>query len=260
MELLQHRGRCQSAVLRGNRTWAVLVFLAACRLFASDQPALEALGPTQSVTGHPTETTVKPSTTVSNAFDLDSTNGTALVDENYKLAVGDCLSFRIMEDEDDPKQLVVTVSGDLEVPYIGRFRAVGKTCKELARGLKAELEKEYYYRATVIIAVDTVTKMSASSRSPGKIYLVGAVRLVGPQEIPTDEVLTLSKAILRSGGFTDFADKRHVRVTRKQGSSEGDNKIYTVNVTEILEKGKTDLDLPLKPGDLIFVPDRVIRF
>ena len=176
------------------------------------------------------------------------------LDDQHKLAIGDRLSFRIVEDEEDPKPLLVTDSGDLEVPYIGRFPAVGRTCKQLARQLKAELEKEYYYQATVIIAVDIMTK------SRGKVYLVGPVRMPGPQEIPSDEVLTLSKAILRAGGFGDYADKHKVRVTRKGGGAGGQDQVFTVNVAEILEKGKTESDLPLEPGDLIYVPERLIRF
>ena len=129
-----------------------------------------------------------------------------------------------------------------------------KTCKQLARQLKAELEKEYYYQATVIIAVDIMTK------SRGKVYLVGPVRMAGPQEIPSDEVLTLSKAILRAGGFGDYADKHKVRVTRKGGAADGKDQVFTVDVAEILEKGRTESDLPLETGDLIYVPERLIRF
>jgi polysaccharide export outer membrane protein len=175
------------------------------------------------------------------------------LDEKHKLAIGDRLSFRIIEDEEEPKQLFVTDSGDLEVPYIGRFPAVGRSCKELARALKTELEKEYYYQATVIVAVDVMTK------SRGKVYLVGAVRSAGPQEIPSDEVFTLGKAILRAGGFSDFADKHGVRVTRKGGSAAKEDKMFTVNVAEILEKGRTDSDITLEPGDLIYIPERIIR-
>ena len=123
------------------------------------------------------------------------------LDDKHQLAIGDRLSFRIVEDEENPKELVVTDSGELEVPYLGRFPAVGKSCKELAWALKGELEKEYYYQATVIVAVDLMAK------SRGKVYLAGAVRLPGPHEIPSDEELTVSKAILRAGGFADFADK-----------------------------------------------------
>jgi len=195
-----------------------------------------------------------PSQTTTNVSATAPTNSMDALDDQHKLAIGDRLSFRIVEDEEDPKSLIVTDSGDLEVPYIGRFPAVGKSCKELAYALKAELEKEYYYQATVIVAVDAMT------RSRGKVYLVGPVRMPGPQEIPSDEVLTLSKAILRAGGFGDYADKHKVRVTRKGDAAGGQDQTFTVDVAEILEKGKTESDLPLKPGDLIYVPERLIRF
>jgi protein involved in polysaccharide export with SLBB domain len=182
------------------------------------------------------------------------TNTFNVLDDKYQLAIGDQLSFQIVEDEDDPKILVVTDSGDVQVPYIGRYPAVGKTCKQLALALKAELEKEYYYQATVVIAVD------AKPRSRGKIYLVGAVHAPGPQEISSDEELTVSRAVLRAGGFTDFADGKNVRVTRGNNTRADDKKTFTVNVVQIFEKGKTENDLPLKPGDLIFIPERMIRF
>ncbi len=182
------------------------------------------------------------------------TNQLNVLDDKYRLAIGDTLSFKIIEDEDDPKILVVTDSGDLEVPYIGRYPAVGKTCKELAQQLKVELEKEYYIRATVVVAVDSKPK------SRGKIYIVGAINSPGPLDISGDETLTVSKAILRAGGLTTFANGKEVRVTRSSGPHPNDEKTFTVNVTEIFEQGKTENDLPLQPGDLIFVPERMIRF
>ena len=185
---------------------------------------------------------------------LSSTNAFNVLDDKYRLAIGDQLSFQIIEDEDDPKNLTVTDSGDVQVPYIGRYPAVGKTSKELALALKTELEKEYYRQATVIIAVDS------KPRSRGKIYLVGAIRAPGPQEIASDESLTVSKAILRAGGFTDFANQKNVRVTRSTGTGPAEKKAFTINVARIFEKGETEDDLLLLPGDLIFIPERVIRF
>jgi protein involved in polysaccharide export with SLBB domain len=205
----------------------------------SNTPAVSALADTSAST---------------NAPKSSSTNSMEALDDKYKLAIGDKLSFRIVEDEEDPKPLFVTDSGDLEIPYIGRFPAIAKTCKQLAQDLKAELCKEYFYQATVIIAVDLMTK------SRGKVYVVGPVRAPGPQDIPSDETLTLSKAILRAGGFGDFADKHNVRITRKSGSGSKTDQTFIVDVAQILEKGKTDLDLPLEPGDFIYVPERSIRF
>jgi protein involved in polysaccharide export with SLBB domain len=158
-----------------------------------------------------------------------------------------------VHNDDEPTPLLVTDSGELEVPYIGRFPAENKTCKQLAYELKTALEKDYFYKATVILAVDLKAK------SQGRVYLTGAVHAPGPQEIPSDEVLTLGKAILRAGGFTDFAERTNVKVTRKAvGSSE--IKTLVVNVAVVFDKGKTDHDLPLEPGDLIMVPERLIRF
>jgi polysaccharide export outer membrane protein len=173
---------------------------------------------------------------------------------NHKLSIGDRISFRIAEDQDDPKSLLVTDSGDIEVPYIGRVQAQNKTCAQLAKEIKTTLEKDYYYHATVTIAVDLMTK------TEGRVYLVGAVRTTGPVEIPNDELLTLSKAILRAGGFTDFADTKHIKVTRKTSSDESKKETFTVNVGDIFDKGKIELDMTLKPGDLIYVPERLVRF
>ena len=182
------------------------------------------------------------------------TNAMDALDDKHTLAIGDVLSFRIVEDEDEPKTLIVTDSGDLEVPYLGRFPAENRTCKQLAREIKAALEKEYYYQATVIIAVNSMTK------SRGKVYLVGPVRMPGPQDLPSDEVLTVSKAILRAGGFNDFADRKHVKITREGGAGKGDKETLVVDVGQIFDNGKTENDVVLNPGDLIYIPDRLVRF
>jgi len=189
-----------------------------------------------------------------NAPASGATNGFNVLDDKYKLVIGDQLSFQIIEDEDDPVHLTVTDSGDLQIPYIGRYPAVGKTCKELSLALKTELEKQYYKQATVIVAVDL------KPESRGKIYLVGAIGAPGPQDISSQETLTVSKAILRAGGFTGYADEKNVKVTRSAGGGRGDEKTFIINVSEILEHGKSTDDMTLLPGDLIFVPERMIRF
>ena len=181
------------------------------------------------------------------------------LDDKNRVAVGDHLSFRIQEDLDDPKEplepksLVVADSGEIEVPYIGRVRAENKTCRQLAAEIKAALEKEYYYQATVTIALD----LRAKTR--GRIYLVGPVRVPGAQDVPSDETITLSKAIMRAGGFNDFADRKNVKVTRR-GQAGTNDLTFVVDVAQILDKGKADRDLPLEPGDLIVIPERAIRF
>jgi len=207
-----------------------------------------------------TASNARGNTEATNALKAAFITSMEALDDKHRLAVGDKLSFRIVEDQQDPKlssepkPLVVADLGEIEVPYIGRFPAENKSCKQLANEIKAALEKDYYYEATVIIAVDLMTK------SRGRVYLVGPVHVPGPQEVPSDEVLTLSKAIMRAGGFTDYADRQHVKVTRNGGKGEGDKQTFTVDVSQVLDKGKTDQDLPLQPGDLVVISERLIRF
>jgi len=173
----------------------------------------------------------------------------SVLDDKKKLGPNDSISFRVVEDRDNESQrLRVNDNGELEVPYVGLVAARGKSCKELAYTIKSLLEKEYYYHATVILAVDRV-----SEKSRGRIYVYGSVKVQGPQEIPPDESYTVSKAIIRAGGFGDFANKRKVKLTRKTGQES------TVDLKRVIEEGHTDEDLDLAPDDQIYVPQRLIN-
>lgn len=175
-------------------------------------------------------------------------------DDKYKLRVGDKISLQILEDRDAPKGLVVADSGELDVPYVGRVAASDKTCKQLADELKTRLEKEYYLRATVIIALDVANKFL------GRVYVWGQVRNQGPIDLAVNENLTAGKAILRAGGFGDFANKKRVKVVRSGGTDGAAKQSFELNMVDILEKGKTEKDMILQPDDFIIVPSRLINF
>src|SRR5579859_1487035 len=88
----------------------------------------------------------------------DTVKTMELLDNHQKLGPGDKVTYRVIEDQDETKSLTVTDSGDLEVPYYGLVHAGGKTARQLAGEIKTLLERQLYYQATVIIAVDVVNK------------------------------------------------------------------------------------------------------
>jgi len=189
-----------------------------------------------------------------------------LLDNTRKLGVGDRLSFRVTQDRDqvEPKSIMITDMGEAEFPLIGRVPAAGKTLKQLAYQVKQLLDKDYYYNSTVLIGLD------ASSRFRGRIYVIGSVGAVGPQDIPSDEVFTVSKAILRAGGFGDFADQRKVKLVRKGAPSQGDltasdkngekKDEVIVDCKAIFKGDPNAVDPVLLPDDMIVVPQRLINF
>ena len=96
-------------------------------------------------------------------------------------------------------------------------------------------------------------RSASSEKSRGKVYVYGSVKGQGPQEIPTDETYTVSKAVIRAGGFGDFANKRKIKVTRKNGQD------LTVDLKRVIEEGHTEEDVVLQPDDQIYVPQKLIN-
>jgi protein involved in polysaccharide export with SLBB domain len=193
----------------------------------------------------------EPATT-SAAIVLPPTSTGYVPDDKHLLREGDQVSFQIIEDRDPAINLIVTDSGELDIPYVGRVACEGKTCKQLAQELKGLLEKEYYYRATVVIG------LNAASKTRGRVYIWGEVRKQGPVDIPADENFTVGKAIMQAGGFADFANKRKVKLVRT--ADDGTKETTEVDLVNILEKGKTDQDLTVREDDFIIVPSRLINF
>lgn len=200
----------------------------------------------------PVESAVAAPTTTNAALPLVAVaTGGYVLDDKHKLLPGDRVSFQITQDRTNAIPLLVAESSELDIPYIGRINVAGKTCKELADGVTTLLEKDYYHKATVIIGLDALTKVL------GKVYVWGPVRTQGPIEIPANENFTAGKAILRAGGFGDFANKKEVKVVRKTATG---NVTFKINMVDVLEKGKTESDVTLEPEDFIIVPQRAINW
>lgn len=182
-----------------------------------------------------------------------ATTSMEVLDSTRRLGAGDRLSYRVVEERREPVGLTVADSGEVEVPLIGRVRASGRTCKDLAQSIKPLLEKEYFFHATVIVGLDAV-----SAKSRGRVYISGQVRQQGPIEIPPDERFTLSKAILKAGGFADFANHRKVKLVRKLASGSAQTTI--VDLDAITVHGNLDKDPELLPDDTIIVPEKFVNF
>jgi protein involved in polysaccharide export with SLBB domain len=174
-----------------------------------------------------------------------------ILDDTVKLNTGVQLTYRVKEDKDPAVRLVVTDTGEIDVPYLGRVKAIGKTCKQLAGEVKALLEKDLYHTATVTIAVDSVSVFNLK-----EVTVQGQVARPGPVTIPPggEDSFTLSKAIFAAGGTTLYAKSSNVKIIRQPapGSNEPPQTIY-IDFDDIVKKGKKENDILIKPGDTIIV-------
>ncbi len=128
------------------------------------------------------------------------------------------------------------------------------------RDTKAISESEYDAARLALeeAAADYPGAAESANKLPGRVYVSGEVKVQGPVDFDVGDNLTVSKAILRAGGFAGFANKKKVRVVRGGSGAGAGQQVFELNMTEILEHGNIEKDMPLQPGDYIIVPSRVI--
>lgn len=181
----------------------------------------------------------------------------APADRDKVLGAGDLVTFEILEDKEPPVTKKVTDTGDLDVPYISRVHVAGRTCAEVAAQITKLLEADYYYKATVKLAIEQFSPENKAV-AIGKVFLSGDVKTPGAQPIPAGEKLTVSAAIVKAGGITQFGDMRKVKVTRK--SKDGKSETFIIDVKAVLEQGRLEQDMELRDGDYVLVPRRLFSW
>jgi len=178
----------------------------------------------------------------------------AAVNPDRPLHVGDQVSLEIVEDKDGPSPKIVTATGEIDVPPLGRVHVAGKSCSQIEAELKRKLEADYYYTATVHVAIDSILEEAPVY---GKVYVAGAVRAPGPVLLDPTERVTVSNIILKAGGFAQFAASDNVRVTRKQ--KDGAKQTFAVNVLGVWKAARNAEDPEVLDGDYIYVPQKLVN-
>jgi protein involved in polysaccharide export with SLBB domain len=178
----------------------------------------------------------------------------AMIDPDKKLAVGDQVTLEIVEDREGGLPRTISATGELDVPPLGRVRVSGRTASEAAGEIKQLLERNYYYHATVHLAIDRVSPTAVRA---GAVQVSGEVRIGGQQEIVAGESLTLTNAIYKAGGITEWGNPEKVQLTRLGKNGKLDTTV--ANFKKITKSGDARLDPVLQDGDRIFVPRRIVR-
>lgn len=134
-----------------------------------------------------------------------------------------------------PHEERIKEDGTITLPLINSVKAAGKTPGELQTEIQNLYVPKYYVRLTVTVqSQERVYYIGGEVRSPNRYAYAGAT--------------TLLKAIQSAGDFTDFANKKKVRLTRADG------KTITVDCKKVIADAA--LDPAVYPGDRIHVPRR----
>jgi protein involved in polysaccharide export with SLBB domain len=171
------------------------------------------------------------------------------------LRPGDHLNFQILEDGDPPVQLVINNDGMVDIPYLGDVSTTGLTADRFSRLVKDQLDKSFYKSATVHISLKDRPEKSSNH---GRVFISGEVHRVGMVEIDKSEPNTVGKVILTNGGLGDFADARKIKIFRTDPTGTVQSQV--VDLHEVIEKGRLDLDVPIYDGDFVVVGSKLVNW
>jgi len=177
----------------------------------------------------------------------------------YRTSIGDAVDIFVLEDSTFNGTHIVRPSGDIILPKAGRIQVVNMTLSQVEAAIKKALESNQLIKATVI--ADPVRRGAGDGESISAgitIYLSGNVNKTGRIFVPFvgGGQVTALQAIMDSGGFSPFANKKHSYILRKDLT--GQTARIGTDFSQI-EKGLIP-DVPLQDADMLVVPQKMIGF
>ena len=171
----------------------------------------------------------------------------------YKITLTDLLRIDIYQEDDLRTMSRVDAKGNVNLPLVSEVNVVGLTITEAQKAVENAYRDGRYLRNPQV----TINVEAYASR---EVSIQGQVRSPGRYPLPIETSMTVLELVTRAGGFTDTAKGTEVRITRV--SADGKKQVFTIDVDSLL-KGRdraniNDNALMLQPGDIVFVPERLI--
>ncbi len=155
---------------------------------------------------------------------------------DYILSPGDQLQVNVWGRENRSQSATIDNEGMFHYPPLAPIRLSGMRFAAAQKLLVAEIEKIHGVSAAV----------SLGRLRDIRVMVLGEAIRPGSFAVPAGA--TVSSALFRSGGVTDIGSMRAIEV-RRAGKT-----VATLDLYEMLLRGKSQGDIQLLSGDVIFVP------
>ena len=149
----------------------------------------------------------------------------------YRLDSGDRIRLTVFDQRELNQEYTVDQSGYVAVPLIGNVVARGRETSELAGDIAARLRNGFIRNPDVSVEITQYRPF----------FIMGEVVNAGQYAYVSG--MTYQTAVAIAGGFTERGQQRYVDVTRQLNG-----KVLT---------GRVKLTQPLRPGDTVYVRERI---
>jgi polysaccharide export outer membrane protein len=165
------------------------------------------------------------------------------VGADYIIGPGDVLQVFVWRNPELTVTVPVRPDGKISTPLVEDMTAVGKAPSVLARDIETVLAE--YVRSP---QVNVIVTQPASIFSQVKV--MGQVQK--PQALAYREGMTVLDAVLAVGGLAQFAAPNRAKLLRMENGRQTEIRI---RLGRLLNGGDLEQNLPLRPGDVLMVPE-----
>ena len=162
---------------------------------------------------------------------------------DYVLTAGDLVEVTVFEAPELTRQARVGARGFVTLALLGPVQVMGLNTADAERTIEELYRAKYLHDPHVSIYI--------KEQQGQKVTLVGAVKKPGTYDYPARR--RLLDALALAEGFDDKAGKT-VQV-RRTVDDPNNPTTYLVDMDQLIQNGRTELNLEIKSGDVIYVPE-----
>lgn len=163
---------------------------------------------------------------------------------DYLLGPGDLLEVTVFESKDLGAEVRVSSRGYVTLPLLGQVLVKDLSAREAEEKIEGLYKQKYIKDPHISIFV----KEHFSQR----VVVIGEVKSPGTYDFPTKQ--RLIDVLALAGGLTDKAGVT-IQVRRIGSQAQGERGSFIVDLDKLVKEGKTELNIEINGGDVIFVPE-----
>jgi protein involved in polysaccharide export with SLBB domain len=165
-------------------------------------------------------------------------------EQAYTVKVGDTITVTVWEREWLSGTVVVDTNGQIHLPRpIGTVKVLGLNLDQITELLTERLKEQI---------IEPIVSVSISPALGFAVHITGEVQ--APNSLNVMDGTSLQEAITRAGGFTDLADKKHIKIIRQDKEQKDVVSELIIDFTQFEENAAPNSNPPLKNEDVVVVP------
>lgn len=170
----------------------------------------------------------------------------------HTLQLGDRVRIAVYQEDDLLSNPRIDARSRVNLPLVGEVVIGGLTLAQAQKVIEDAYKDGRFLRNPQV----TIT---VEEYAPREVSIQGAIRNAGRYVLPVESTFTVVELVTKAGGFTDIAKGTAVTVTRL--NADGSKQVFTVDVDSLIRgrrSARTNEDILLQPGDIVYVPESLI--